>query len=67
LSRVRGLMEDLEARIAELRQAVPATSPSAAVVEENERLRQELESKNGSLRSLRISRDPTRSSAKAEI
>ncbi|KAJ2752429.1 hypothetical protein IWQ56_006740 [Coemansia nantahalensis] len=52
LSRVRGLMEDLEARTAELRQAVPAvvhsappTSPSAAVVEENGRLKRELESK----------------------
>ncbi|KAJ2762849.1 hypothetical protein IWQ56_004955, partial [Coemansia nantahalensis] len=66
--------EDLEARIAELRQAAPAvahsappTSPSAAVVEENERLKRELESKEGSLKSLRISRDSIRSSTKAEI
>ncbi|KAJ1872626.1 hypothetical protein LPJ55_002926 [Coemansia sp. RSA 990] len=74
LSRVRGLKEDLEARIAELSQAAPVVeqatpprSPNVTLVEEIERLKRELEAKEGSLKSLRISRDAIRSTTKAEI
>ncbi|KAJ2452631.1 hypothetical protein EV183_002782 [Coemansia sp. RSA 2336] len=74
LSRVRGLKEDLEARIAELSQAAPVVeqatpprSPNVMLVEEIERLKRELEAKEGSLKSLRISRDAIRSTTKAEI
>ncbi|KAJ1884912.1 hypothetical protein LPJ71_009560, partial [Coemansia sp. S17] len=75
LSRVRGLKEDLEARVAELRRAEPSLdrhaappqSPNVAILEEVERLKKELEAKEGSLKSLRISRDTIRSSTKAEV
>ncbi|KAJ2278851.1 hypothetical protein GGH14_002912 [Coemansia sp. RSA 370] len=74
LSRVRGQREDLEARISELSNAVPAVeqavppkSPNLVLVEDIDRLKKELESKEGSLKSLRISRDAIRSSTKAEI
>ncbi|KAJ2792860.1 hypothetical protein GGI18_000049 [Coemansia linderi] len=75
LSRVRGLKEDLEARVAELRRAEPALdrhaappkSPNVAILEEVERLKKEVEAKEGSLKSLRISRDSIRSSTKAEV
>ncbi|KAJ1944203.1 hypothetical protein GGF37_002307 [Kickxella alabastrina] len=74
LSRVRGQKEDLEAQVGELRQASPAVeqvapvpAPDAALGEEIERLRREVEAKEGSLKSLRISRDAIRSSTKAEI
>ncbi|KAJ2355649.1 hypothetical protein GGF43_002562 [Coemansia sp. RSA 2618] len=74
LSRVRGQREDLEARIAELSQIAPAAehttppkSPNVVLVEEIDRLKRDLEAKEGSLKSLRISRDAIRSSTKAEI
>ncbi|KAJ2746206.1 hypothetical protein GGI20_001561 [Coemansia sp. BCRC 34301] len=75
LSRVRGLKEDLEARVTELRRAEPALdhytappkSPSVAMLEEVERLKKEVEAKEGSLKSLRISRDTIRSSTRAEV
>ncbi|KAJ2827735.1 hypothetical protein FBU31_003094, partial [Coemansia sp. 'formosensis'] len=75
LSRVRGLKEDLEARVAELRRAeptldrhaAPPKSPNVAILEEVERLKKEVEAKEGSLKSLRISRDTIRSSTKAEV
>ncbi|KAJ2882908.1 hypothetical protein H4R27_003126 [Coemansia aciculifera] len=75
LSRVRGLKEDLEARVAELRRAeptldrhaVPPQSPNVAILEEVERLKKEVEAKEGSLKSLRISRDTIRSATKAEV
>ncbi|KAJ2444677.1 hypothetical protein GGF42_006232 [Coemansia sp. RSA 2424] len=75
LSRVRGLKEDLEARVAELRRAEPSLdhhaappkSPNVAVLEEVERLKKEVEAKEGSLKSLRISRDTIRSSTRAEV
>ncbi|KAJ1665582.1 hypothetical protein EV178_003087 [Coemansia sp. RSA 1646] len=74
LSRVRGLKEDLEAKILELKLAepvvnhsVPPKSPNALVLEEIEKLKKELEAKEGSLKSLRISRDSIRSSTRAEI
>ncbi|KAI8321978.1 hypothetical protein GQ54DRAFT_297665 [Martensiomyces pterosporus] len=74
LSRVHGLKEDLEAKVAELSQVEPAAdqgvppkSPNVALMEEIERLKKELEAKEGSLKSLRISRDSIRSSTKAEV
>ncbi|KAJ1835558.1 hypothetical protein LPJ63_001038 [Coemansia sp. RSA 2711] len=74
LSRVRGQREDLEARIVELSQAAPPVehatppkSPNVVLVEEIERLKRELDAKEGSLKSLRISRDAIRSSTKAEV
>ncbi|KAJ1906131.1 hypothetical protein LPJ81_001519, partial [Coemansia sp. IMI 209127] len=74
LSRVRGLKEDLEAKLLELKLAepvvnhsVPPKSPNALMVEEIEKLKKDLEAKEGSLKSLRISRDSIRSSTKAEI
>ncbi|KAJ2388028.1 hypothetical protein GGI23_006146, partial [Coemansia sp. RSA 2559] len=74
LSRVRGLKEDLEAKLLELKLAepvvnhsIPPKSPNALMVEEIEKLKKELEAKEGSLKSLRISRDSIRSSTKAEI
>ncbi|KAJ1731880.1 hypothetical protein LPJ72_003712 [Coemansia sp. Benny D160-2] len=74
LSRVRGLKEDLEAKIVELKLAepvvshnVPPKSPNTLLLDEIEKLKKELEAKEGSLKSLRISRDSIRSSTKAEI
>ncbi|KAJ2466520.1 hypothetical protein EV174_006517, partial [Coemansia sp. RSA 2320] len=75
LSRVRGVKEDLEIKISELRRAEPASSqqvavpksPDMSVMEELERLKRELEAKEGSLKSLRISRDSIRSSTRAEV
>ncbi|KAJ2161421.1 hypothetical protein GGF46_001516 [Coemansia sp. RSA 552] len=73
LSRARGQKEDLEARIAEMKHTAPQVdstppkSPNTVLVEEVERLKRDLEAKDGSLKSLRISRDSIRSSTKAEI
>ncbi|KAJ1644782.1 hypothetical protein LPJ64_003584 [Coemansia asiatica] len=99
LSRVRGLKEDLEAQVSDLRQAQsgadqlkspstsavaaasssllsgaaavslaqPAKSPNAPLLEEIERLKGELEAKEGTIKSLRISRDGIRSSTRAEV
>ncbi|KAJ2619573.1 hypothetical protein GGI26_005734 [Coemansia sp. RSA 1358] len=74
LSRVRGLKEDLEAKILELKHteptaehSAPPRSPNALLMDEIDRLKKELEAKEGSLKSLRISRDSIRSSTKAEI
>ncbi|KAJ2080926.1 hypothetical protein H4R24_002726 [Coemansia sp. RSA 988] len=74
LSRVRGLKEDLETKLTELRQAAPAVelsappkSPNTVLLEEIEQLKKDLQAKDGSLKSLRISRDSIRSSTKAEI
>ncbi|KAJ2553504.1 hypothetical protein EV175_002916 [Coemansia sp. RSA 1933] len=74
LSRVRGLKEDLEAKILEQKLAepvvthiVPPKSPNALMMDEIEKLKKEVEAKEGSLKSLRISRDSIRSSTKAEI
>ncbi|PIA18988.1 hypothetical protein COEREDRAFT_79505 [Coemansia reversa NRRL 1564] len=74
LSRVRGLKEDLETKLTELRQAAPTIelsappkSPNTVLLEEIEQLKKDLQAKDGSLKSLRISRDSIRSSTKAEI
>ncbi|KAJ1952407.1 hypothetical protein GGI12_006251, partial [Dipsacomyces acuminosporus] len=74
LSRVRGQKEDLEAKVSEMSmsepvadQGVPPKSPNVALVEEVDRLKKELESKEGAIKSLRISRDSIRSSTKAEV
>ncbi|KAJ2809077.1 hypothetical protein H4R20_000381 [Coemansia guatemalensis] len=74
LSRVRGLKEDLETQLAELKQAAPTVelsappkSPNTALLDEIEQLKKDLQAKDGSLKSLRISRDSIRSSTKAEI
>ncbi|KAJ2595338.1 hypothetical protein H4R99_005391 [Coemansia sp. RSA 1722] len=94
LSRVRGLKEDLETQVSDLRQAQsgaeqiksasaaaaasslssgvvasaqPVKSPNAPLLEEIERLKSELEAKEGTIKSLRISRDGIRSSTRAEV
>ncbi|KAJ2722597.1 hypothetical protein GGI07_003184 [Coemansia sp. Benny D115] len=83
LSRARGQKEDLEARVQELsrvasasspadqqrdsQQKAAAESPNVELLEEIERLKRDLEAKEGSLKSMRISRDSIRSSTKAEV
>ncbi|KAJ1939762.1 hypothetical protein FBU59_004013, partial [Linderina macrospora] len=72
LSRVRGLKEDLEAKVSELRQSAasvgaPPKSPNASLLEEVERLKKDLAAKEGSIKSLKIARDSIRSSTKAEV
>ncbi|ORX71459.1 hypothetical protein DL89DRAFT_266482 [Linderina pennispora] len=72
LSRVRGLKEDLEAKVSELRQSAvsvgaPPKSPNTSLLEEVERLKKDLLAKEGSIKSLKIARDSIRSSTKAEV
>lgn len=77
LSRVRGQKEDLETKINELNQieptvnqprhATPPVSPDTSLLEEIERLKKDIEAKDGSLKAIRISRDSIRSSTKAEV
>ncbi|KAJ2784507.1 hypothetical protein GGI15_002242 [Coemansia interrupta] len=74
LTRTRGLKEDLEAKINEMQSATPAVeqlvppkSPNAGLMEEIERLKGEIEVKDGTIKSLRISRDGIRSSTRAEV
>ncbi|KAJ1725602.1 hypothetical protein LPJ53_000272 [Coemansia erecta] len=74
LTRTRGLKEDLEAKVNEMQSATPAVeqlappkSPNAGLMEEIERLKGEIEVKDGTIKSLRISRDGIRSSTRAEV
>ncbi|KAJ2394423.1 hypothetical protein GGI05_002044, partial [Coemansia sp. RSA 2603] len=74
LTRTRGLKEDLEAKINEMQsttpvveQLAPPKSPNTGLMEEIERLKGEIEAKDGTIKSLRISRDGIRSSTRAEV